>query len=86
MNDDYFFYCDVDVSGNTLPKKIRTGQMYKYNFIFIVGEEEENSESVNVRNRDIPEEQGKNAMVGFDDVVKQLVALRESKRSDNKLQ
>ena len=43
--------------------------MYKYNFIFIVGEEEENSESVNVRNRDIPEEQGKNAMVGFDDVV-----------------
>ncbi|KAF6069025.1 threonine--tRNA ligase [Candida albicans] len=86
LNDDYFFYCDVDVSGNTLPKKIRTGQMYKYNFIFIVGEEEENSESVNVRNRDIPEEQGKNAMVGFDDVVKQLVALRESKRSDNKLQ
>ncbi|KAL6451131.1 THS1 Threonine--tRNA ligase [Candida maltosa Xu316] len=85
LNDDHFFYCDVDVSGNTLPKKIRTGQMYKYNFIFIVGEEEETSESVNVRNRDIPEEQGKNAMVKVADVVKQLTELRDSKRSDNKL-
>jgi threonyl-tRNA synthetase len=85
LNDDHMFYCDVDVSGNTLPKKIRTGQMYKYNFIFIVGDEEEKSDSVNVRNRDIPEEQGKNAMVKVDEVVKQLLHLKESKRSDNKL-
>ena len=25
---------DIDVSGNTLPKKIRTGQLQQYNFIF----------------------------------------------------
>ncbi|KAG7664965.1 THS1 [[Candida] subhashii] len=85
LNDEHFFYADADVSGNTLPKKVRTGQMYKYNFIFIVGEDEESSESVNVRNRDITEEQGKNAMIKFDDVVKQLLKLRDEKRSDNKL-
>lgn len=28
------FYVDVDVSGNTLQKKIRTGQLEQYNFIF----------------------------------------------------
>jgi threonyl-tRNA synthetase len=27
-------YCDIDVSGNTLQKKIRTGQLQQYNFIF----------------------------------------------------
>lgn len=86
LNDEHFFYADVDVSGNTLPKKVRTGQMLKYNFIFIVGDEEEQSESVNVRNRDITEDQGKNVMIKFDDVVKQLIDLRESKRGDNVLQ
>lgn len=85
LNDEHLFYADVDVSGNTLPKKVRTGQMFKYNFIFIVGDEEEQSESVNVRNRDITEDQGKNVMVKFDDVVKQLINLREEKRSDNVL-
>jgi threonyl-tRNA synthetase len=27
-------YVDIDVSGNTLPKKIRSGQLAQYNFIF----------------------------------------------------
>ena len=27
-------YVDIDVSGNTMPKKIRTGQLQQYNFIF----------------------------------------------------
>jgi threonyl-tRNA synthetase len=27
-------YCDIDISGNTLQKKIRTGQLQQYNFIF----------------------------------------------------
>lgn len=81
----YGFYADVDVTGNTLQKKVRTGQLLKYNFIFIVGEQEQQENSVNVRNRDIQEEQGKNATVDFDTVVKQMVALREEKRRDNKL-
>lgn len=81
----HHFYADVDLSGNTLQKKVRTGQLLKYNFIFIVGEQEQAEESVNVRNRDIQEEQGKNATVKFADVVKQLAALKEEMRSDNKL-
>lgn len=85
FNDEYFFYCDVDVSGNTLPKKVRSGQLMQYNFIFIVGAEEEENYSVNIRNRDITEEQGKNPMVSVDSVIQLLVKLREEKRSDNKL-
>lgn len=79
------FYADVDLSGNTLQKKVRSGQLLKYNFIFIVGEQEQAEESVNVRNRDIQEEQGKNATVKFDEVVKQLLRLKEEFRVDNKL-
>lgn len=85
LNKEYGFYADVDVSGNTLQKKIRTGQVYKYNFIFIVGEQEQEQQGVNVRNRDIQEEQGKNDMVKFDDVVQQLIKLRAEMRRDNKL-
>ncbi|GEQ70191.1 hypothetical protein JCM33374_g3867 [Metschnikowia sp. JCM 33374] len=81
----HHFYADVDVTGNTLQKKVRNGQMLKYNFIFIVGEQEQVEHSVNVRNRDIQEEQGKNATVKFDEVVEQLRKLKEDMRSDNKL-
>lgn len=28
---------DIDISGNTMQKKIRTGQLAQYNFIFVVG-------------------------------------------------
>ena len=31
---DHNMYVDVDTSGNTMPKKIRTGQLQQYNFIF----------------------------------------------------
>lgn len=79
------FYADVDVSGNTLQKKVRTGQMQKYNFIFIVGDQEEQSNSVNVRNRDITDLQTKNEAVALDIVIPQLKALKESKRGDNAL-
>lgn len=81
----YEFYADVDLSGNTLQKKVRTGQLLKYNFIFIVGDQEEQEHSVNVRNRDIQEEQGKNETVKFELVVEQLIRLKHEKRRDNKL-
>ena len=31
---DHNMYVDVDTTGNTMPKKIRTGQLQQYNFIF----------------------------------------------------
>ncbi|CDR44075.1 CYFA0S13e02894g1_1 [Cyberlindnera fabianii] len=79
------FYADVDVTGNTLQKKVRTGQLQKYNFIFIVGEQEEVANGVNIRNRDIAELQNKNEMVSLDTVIAQLTELKESKRGDNAL-
>ncbi|ANZ75332.1 BA75_02122T0 [Komagataella pastoris] len=78
-------YADVDLSGNTLQKKIRTGQLQRYNFIFIVGEQEQNDKSVNVRNRDIQELQNKNEAVPLVDVIPKLLQLREERRLDNLL-
>ncbi len=74
---DAGFYADVDLTGNTLQKKVRNGQMMKYNFIFIVGEQEMEEKSVNIRNRDVMEQQGKNATVILDTVIQQLQQLRE---------
>ncbi|CAL9730867.1 hypothetical protein MOUN0_K05952 [Monosporozyma unispora] len=82
---DAGFYADVDLTGNTLQKKVRNGQMMKYNFIFIVGEQEMEEKSVNIRNRDVMEQQGKNATVILDTVIQQLQQLREEKRNDNVL-
>ncbi|KAG7815947.1 hypothetical protein KL942_004587 [Ogataea angusta] len=79
------FYADVDLSGNTLQKKVRTGQTQKYNFIFIVGEQEQNEKAVNIRNRDILELQSKNDMIKLHDVLPKLHALRDEKRNDNAL-
>lgn len=85
LSKDHGFYTDVDLSGNTLQKKVRSGQLLQYNFIFIVGEQEQAENSVNIRNRDIQAEQGKNDTVKYDDVVKQLTSLRDELRRDNKL-
>lgn len=79
------FWTDIDVSGNTLNKKIRNGQLMKYNFLFIVGDEEEKSKSVNIRNRDIEDLQNKNSAIPLDIVIDQLKELGVSKRADNKL-
>ena len=82
---DAGFYADVDLTGNTLQKKVRNGQMLKYNFIFIVGEQEMNEKSVNIRNRDVMEQQGKNATVSVEEVLNQLRNLKDEKRGDNVL-
>lgn len=46
------FYADVSDSTKTLNKKIREGQLAQYNFILVVGSQEEEQGSVNVRTRD----------------------------------
>ncbi|RKP32934.1 threonyl-tRNA synthetase [Metschnikowia bicuspidata] len=81
----YNFHAEVDLSKHTLQKKVRTGQLLQFNFIFIVGGAEELESSVNVRNRDIQKDQGKNATVPFATVVEQLQRLKTEMRLDNKL-
>jgi threonyl-tRNA synthetase len=46
------YWVDVDDSRNQLNKKIREGQLAQYNFILVVGGEEQAAGGVNVRTRD----------------------------------
>ncbi|XP_067134434.1 threonine--tRNA ligase 1, cytoplasmic isoform X2 [Centruroides vittatus] len=56
VRDEVFkagFQCDLELDpGLTLNKKIRNAQLAQYNFIFVVGEQERTSGTVNVRTRD----------------------------------
>ncbi len=45
-------YADADLSSSTLEKKIRDAQLSQYNIIFVVGQLEQDSGSVNIRTRD----------------------------------
>eukprot|EP01061_Rhynchopus_euleeides_P018011 TRINITY_DN2980_c0_g1_i1.p1 TRINITY_DN2980_c0_g1~~TRINITY_DN2980_c0_g1_i1.p1 ORF type:complete len:812 (+),score=393.26 TRINITY_DN2980_c0_g1_i1:157-2592(+) len=47
------FQAVLDLSANTLNKKVRNGQVAQFNFILVVGEKEQETESVNVRTRDM---------------------------------
>ncbi len=40
---------DIDVSDEKIGKKIRNAEVLKYNYIFVVGEKEESSGTVNIR-------------------------------------
>ncbi|GJJ16106.1 hypothetical protein Clacol_010385 [Clathrus columnatus] len=75
-------WADVDNGENTLPKKIRNGEIAQYNFIF--GQDELDSRSVNVRNRDDIGTKARSEVVPLDTIEKQLVALKESRTLKNK--
>ncbi|RDW67899.1 putative threonyl-tRNA synthetase [Coleophoma cylindrospora] len=76
-------YVDVDLSGNTLQKKIRTGQLAQYNFIFVVGDQEMNGREVNVRNRDDTSTQDRGKPVPLKEAIEKLVALRDARGTNN---
>ncbi|CAM1507241.1 Fc.00g068820.m01.CDS01 [Cosmosporella sp. VM-42] len=77
-------YIDVDVSGNTFQKKIRTGQLEQYNFIFVVGAEEASSRTLNIRNRDDQSTQNKGELVPVEKALEELVKLKAERRLLNK--
>jgi threonyl-tRNA synthetase len=97
-------FADVDNGADTLPKKIRNGELAQYNFLLgasrlrissvphgntflvsVVGQEELDGRSVNVRNRDDVGTKSKGEMVPLDEVTAKLVALKSSRRIENKL-
>ena len=82
---DKHMHVDVDISGNTMQKKIRTGQLQQYNFIFVVGAQERDSRSVNIRNRDLPETQKMGDLVPLDQAIEKLCALRDERRLSSAL-
>ncbi|KAG4303987.1 hypothetical protein PORY_002640 [Pneumocystis oryctolagi] len=65
---DNGFYVDIDLSDNTLNKMIRNAQIAQYNFIFVIGQEEIDSNTVMVRNRD----HSKQTRILLDDVINKL--------------
>ncbi|KAL4808437.1 hypothetical protein BDV18DRAFT_135003 [Aspergillus unguis] len=84
LQDDKL-YVDVDISGNTLQKKIRTGQLAQYNFILVVGAEEKESRSLNIRNRDDTSSQSRGVVVPLDEARQKFRALRKERRIVNTL-
>ena len=47
------YYVDVDMNNETLNKRVRNMQLEGYNYMLIVGEQEVNNYSVNIRKRDV---------------------------------
>lgn len=78
-------YIDVDLSSNTFQKKIRTGQLEQYNFIFVVGAEEEKTRTVNIRNRDDQSTQSKGELVPVQEALESLLKLKAERRLINSL-
>lgn len=79
------FHADIDISGNTMQKKIRTAQLALYNFIMVVGAEEQQARAVNWRNRDDQETQQRGVIVPLDEAVEKLIKLRDERRLENKV-
>lgn len=82
---EHELHADVDLSGNTMMYKIRTGQLAQYNFILVLGAQEMESQSVNIRNRDVPESQKMGEMVPLEEFVAKLRRLRDERRLVNEL-
>ncbi|KAJ1730819.1 threonyl-tRNA synthetase [Coemansia biformis] len=82
---DAGFYADVDVSGDTLNKKIRKAELSQCNFICVVGAEEQDEGSVNVRCRDDVGTKAKGQTIPVAAFVKQLDAIKASKTLQSQL-
>ncbi|KAJ2896288.1 uncharacterized protein MKZ38_005690 [Zalerion maritima] len=80
---DKMMFVDVDTSGNTLQKKIRTGQLAQYNSIFVVGAEEMDNRQVNARWRDDQSTQDRGKPIPLDKAVEKLCKIRDEKSSEN---
>ncbi|GAA6058628.1 hypothetical protein JCM10212_004039 [Sporobolomyces blumeae] len=83
---DAGLYADADLSDSTLPKKVRNGEIAQYNFIFVVGSEEMDSRSVNVRNRDdAGNKKARTETIQVDEVLEKMLRLKNEHRLDNEL-
>ena len=78
-------HVDIDVSGNTLQKKICNAQVAQYNFTIVVGADEIKKRAVNVRNRDNPASQQKGAICDLQDLIERLETLKAERRLANAL-
>lgn len=82
---DAGFHADLDLSANTMKKKVLNAQQDSYNFAFIVGEQEQAERSVNVRNCRNEGKQERAETVTLDAVLHRLQALKDSKSLLNEI-
>ncbi|KAK4161668.1 hypothetical protein QBC43DRAFT_268261 [Cladorrhinum sp. PSN259] len=73
------FHVDVDSSGNTLQKKIRSAQLAQYNFVFVVGDDEMRNRKVNIRYRDDTSTQARDVPVDLEVAIQKLRELKSSR-------
>ncbi|CAH7667436.1 threonyl-tRNA synthetase [Phakopsora pachyrhizi] len=83
---DAGLYADADMTDATLPKKIRNGEVASYNFILVVGSEELESKSVNVRSADDVGQKGKAEAMPLDGTLEKLLKLKAERRLENRLE
>jgi threonyl-tRNA synthetase len=72
------FYVDADESKLALNKKVREAQLAQYNFILVVGAEEMESRSVDVRSRD----NKRHGKMTISEIIAQLKQLSDSYEMD----
>lgn len=83
---DQGFFTDADLTSETLKKKVLRAETGGYNFIFIVGHEEQEKRAVNVRNGHATSAtKGREEVISLDDVSRRLQNLKESKKIENEL-
>jgi threonyl-tRNA synthetase len=76
------FYCDVDLSTLTLNNKVRQAQEAQYNYILVVGGEEVESKTVDIRTRD-NKRRGKKTI---DDLIAEFKNLCETFHMDEDME
>ncbi|CCG82579.1 Threonyl-tRNA synthetase [Taphrina deformans PYCC 5710] len=79
------FHVSLDVSPNTMKKKVLNAQQDSYNFAFIVGETEAEERSVNVRNCRNEGKQERAETVKLDEVIARLTKLQDSRSLLNEI-
>ena len=77
--EDGDLIADIDISDNTMLKKIRNGQLQQYNFTFVVGAQEKETRSVNIRNRDDQDTQSRGEIIPLDEALTKLQSLKRER-------
>ena len=76
---DAGLYAEADLSDLTLNKKVRNAEIQQWNYVFVVGEQEKATGSVNARNRDDVGSKGRGEVFPLQDILEKLVKLKATK-------
>lgn len=82
---DAGLYAEADLTDNTLKKKVLNAEVARWNFILVVGEDEMNNKSVNVRSRD-EEQKGRSETLPLEQALEKMLKLKTSRGLISKLE